>query len=1025
MRQKKEEVMDFKSILCATCTGHKSLTYRILQVLCGTLLTVFLSCANAANFTVNQTFDGADVTPGDGLCATGGGSCTLRAAIMETNALAGADNITIPAGTYTLALGNTGEDAAAEGDLDILDDLTITGADPVTTEINGNAFTYRVFSILERSDNSLPVVAISNLTLTQGLSDDNGALIYNAGKLTLDNITLTDASSDARAMVNVGDFTLMNSLITGNTTGIYSNTGSVTISNSVFSTNIYTGGGRTPTLYGSAFYLEYGTANISNTIFSANETNFNGGAIYQGYFSSLIIDNSQFNGNKSTNVSDLSGGGAIFSRGEIHITNSDFDSNSASVGGAIRLNNNLSATILDSAFTSNVVTTYGGGIYANAVDDFRVKRVFMSDNQATGSAVSSSGNGGAIYVKPDFMPSLKYTFSENVFTNNTAFNVGGGVVLTGGLNSSSIILRNSEISGNTAAFGGGIYSDAANATLENVTITDNTATIDGGGLYRYDGSVAGDKTIELIHATLAANVAPIGKASNIANDSGIVRLNNTILSVSSGNINCNGNISTIGYNLSSDASCGLGVEGDQSNTDPLLGVLTDNGGFTWTMALQAGSPAINAGSAALCASLNPLDQRYYYRGDAACDIGAYEYSSTRAQSGTLAFTATDFSINEIDGVATVTFSRTGGSEGIVSIPVYDTELGTAGTGLPNYDYDAITTTKLEWADGDNSDKTLNIAINDDSVIEIDETILLQFRGSAYLDGGANLGASAATVTIVNDDMPGEARFSSANYTVAEDGAFINVFVERINGNTAVSVDYATSNGTAVAGTDYNATSGTINFAIGETSKTFSVNITDNAISGGNKTINLALSNPLSGLILGAPATAILTIVDDETGGGSSGSGVIAFESALYTTSENDSTVTYTLARTGGTTGVVNVDVTLEDGSALFGADYNASNQSFTVTFQDGESSITGTISIIDDTITELEESLIVRLSNPQGGSTLGFIDSTAIVITDNDSSNSGGAGSSSGSSDGGGGTLNPLLLLGLLFVPAIRRCKRL
>ncbi len=86
----------------------------------------------AATFTVNSTVDAIDTTPGDGVCSAQIGvnqtACTLRAAIMETNALAGADTVMIPSGTYPLSLGAANnEDAAKEGDLDILNDLVIVG----------------------------------------------------------------------------------------------------------------------------------------------------------------------------------------------------------------------------------------------------------------------------------------------------------------------------------------------------------------------------------------------------------------------------------------------------------------------------------------------------------------------------------------------------------------------------------------------------------------------------------------------------------------------------------------------------------------------------------------------------------------------------------------------------------------------------------------------------------------------------------------------------------------------------------
>src|SRR5687767_2799245 len=58
---------------------------------------------NAASFTVNSTIDAPDAVPGDAVCATSAGICTLRAAIQEANALSGQDTISVPAGTYVLS----------------------------------------------------------------------------------------------------------------------------------------------------------------------------------------------------------------------------------------------------------------------------------------------------------------------------------------------------------------------------------------------------------------------------------------------------------------------------------------------------------------------------------------------------------------------------------------------------------------------------------------------------------------------------------------------------------------------------------------------------------------------------------------------------------------------------------------------------------------------------------------------------------------------------------------------------------
>src|SRR6266702_8570461 len=103
----------------------------------------FAGPIRAATFNVNSTADAVDANPGDTVCATAGGMCTLRAAIQEANALRGDDVINLLANTYTLTILGQGEDHAATGDLDINDTvnggkLTINGAGSTTTVIDGN-----------------------------------------------------------------------------------------------------------------------------------------------------------------------------------------------------------------------------------------------------------------------------------------------------------------------------------------------------------------------------------------------------------------------------------------------------------------------------------------------------------------------------------------------------------------------------------------------------------------------------------------------------------------------------------------------------------------------------------------------------------------------------------------------------------------------------------------------------------------------------------------------------------------------
>lgn len=135
-------------------------------------VAVVLSTAplQAVDFTVDSELDLADNAPGDGLCGAGSFLfCTLRAAVQETNALPGADTITLPAGRFVLTREGAGEEWAATGDLDVRDDLSIVGQGAALTIVDAAGLD-RVLHVPSGFD---PLeVKIENLSLTGGVAAD-------------------------------------------------------------------------------------------------------------------------------------------------------------------------------------------------------------------------------------------------------------------------------------------------------------------------------------------------------------------------------------------------------------------------------------------------------------------------------------------------------------------------------------------------------------------------------------------------------------------------------------------------------------------------------------------------------------------------------------------------------------------------------------------------------------------------------------------------------------------------------------
>ena len=275
--------------------SHLALKHFILVSVSGRkiLFLVFLTLwptelLLAADFSVNQTTDTADATPGDGVCDadafTVGEQCTMRAAIEESNALAGIDTISLPAGTYTLSLVGTGEDAAATGDLDITDDLTISGVDVTSTVIDGNLYgsgADRVFDI-----SSGITVDITGVTIRNGIViGENGGGILNNGTLTLTSVIL-DHNEAAYHFSNSNS---------GDGGGIY-NTGTLTLHNVDIRNNKYksigSGGG----------VFNAGTLTLNNSSISRNgNINMcNGSGVYNA--GAFISNNSTISENNATSV---------------------------------------------------------------------------------------------------------------------------------------------------------------------------------------------------------------------------------------------------------------------------------------------------------------------------------------------------------------------------------------------------------------------------------------------------------------------------------------------------------------------------------------------------------------------------------------------------------------------------------------------------------------------------------------------------------------------------------------------------
>ena len=248
-------------------------------------------------------------------------------------------------------------------------------------------------------------------------------------------------------------------------------------------------------------------------------------------------------------------------------------------------------TVNNSSINGNVLQYQGIGAGISSDGTLIINNSIISGN------LSGKGqtDGGGIYS------SGILEITNSTIDDNSVGGPGGGIYNTG-----NAIITSSTISGNSsgggypgpqtgAGFGGGIFNGGT-LTISNSTVSANSAlTINqepGCG-----GGIGNSGSLQIANSTIGGNSGTNGGA--ICNDAAPVEIANSILNagdVGENIFNDGGTITSLGYNLSSDNGGGyLSGPGDQTNTDPILGPLQDNGGPTQTHRPYPQSPAIDAG----------------------------------------------------------------------------------------------------------------------------------------------------------------------------------------------------------------------------------------------------------------------------------------------------------------------------------------------------------------------------------------------------------------------------------------------
>ncbi|MEQ8750291.1 MAG: Calx-beta domain-containing protein [Amphiplicatus sp.] len=343
--------------------------------------------------------------------------------------------------------------------------------------------------------------------------------------------------------------------------------------------------------------------------------------------------------------------------------------------------------------------------------------------------------------------------------------------------------------------------------------------------------------------------------------------------------------------------------------------------------------------------------------------------STAAGTGTIydaddtapSFSIDDPSVNE-GGQLTFTVTLSGPSPAAHQVSYASSDI----TAVAGADYTAVSGV-LSFAIGETS-KPVVVNTAAEALYEANETLKVQLSNAT---GGATIADSEGTGTINNDDVGPS--FAVGDVSVAE-GGNLSFTVTRTGATSFThSVNYATANGTAAAGADYTATSGTLSFAPADGPKTVTVTTTGDSTYEANETVTLNLSAATNGAAI-SDAQGVGTINNNDAAPS------FAVNNVSVTEGGN---LVFTVTKTGATSFAHAVTYATANGTATAGSDYTAT--SGTLSFGTSETSKTVSVTTAQENTYEANETLYLNLSGATSGASIA--DSQGVGTINNDDAN--------------------------------------
>ena len=394
-----------------------AIRHRYCRVVVGLIAVALFATRAEAQFVVDTTVDELDATPGDGICATAAGACSLRAALAEANVRVANSTISLPSGVYVLTRGSLGISA--------LRTLTIAGAGAASTIIDGNGLSTVFSTSTAAFFGGAGTQTVSGVTVRNG----RGCFSMDTGTIVIANAVVTACGGTG---VRVAGFPGYGALLR--------------VIDTIISDNVQKDG------VGAGIYAYMGgSVDVLRGTIARNVSRYGAGVYVAGQV----------------------GTGSFAT---VSIRQSRIENNVASAdGGGIAVIGAVNATVTESTLSGNRASS-GGGVYATAFDDeiWARAQMLVTRSAIVGNYATGEKGGAGVYVGAPAFPShdfVRVRLVNATVSGNEALVAAGGALAVA--ERGMVSLTNVTIADNGSASGGAIAGRPLVLRIENTIVARN------------------------------------------------------------------------------------------------------------------------------------------------------------------------------------------------------------------------------------------------------------------------------------------------------------------------------------------------------------------------------------------------------------------------------------------------------------------------------------------------------------------------------------------------------------------------